>query len=167
MTRQTLPQYRDAVGASTDIISRRTFVAGGSAAVAALSAAGLGACATMAVRQVEPINGRLELPLIQYPELTAPDGALRVRVPGDQNPIYVLATASQGFTALSPLCTHLGCTVDIQGASLVCPCHGSTYNREGAVVRGPAERPLRRYRATVGSDRVLVIDLTTGATPNG
>ena len=126
-----------------------------------------GACASIAVRQVQPLNGRLELPLIQYPELAGPDGALRLRVPGDETPIYVLATASQGFAALSPLCTHLGCTVDIQGSVLVCPCHGSTYSREGAVVRGPAERPLRRYRATVGSDRVLVIDLTSEAPRNG
>lgn len=167
MTRQALPQYPESALSPNDAISRRRFVLDGTSAVAILSAGVLGGCATLTVRQVEPVNGRLELPLAQYPELAQQNGALRVRVPGDDTPIYVLASGSQQFTALSPVCTHLGCTVDIQGSVLVCPCHGSTYNREGAVVRGPAERPLRRYRATVGSDQVLVIDLAAAFQPNG
>jgi len=77
--------------------------------------------------------------------------------------VYVLALGGGAFSALSPICTHLGCTVDIQGARLVCPCHGSTYDREGKVLKGPAERALRRLGAELSRDGVLTIDLGRGS----
>ena len=48
--------------------------------------------------------------------------------------------------ALSLVCTHLGCTVQVTPTELICPCHGSTFDRQGRVLKGPADRPLERYR---------------------
>ncbi len=45
--------------------------------------------------------------------------------------------------ALSLVCTHLGCTVNVTPGDLVCPCHGSIFDRHGRVLQGPADRPLR------------------------
>lgn len=47
--------------------------------------------------------------------------------------------------ALELICTHLGCTVSVTPGDLVCPCHGSRFDREGKVLTGPADRPLKRY----------------------
>lgn len=140
-------------------LTRRRFLASGSGALAVTCLGSLGACATVPVRQITPVNGRIELPLLQHPELATSGGALRVQVPGSATPIDVLVVGNGEYAALSPICTHLGCTVEVQGAYLVCPCHGSTYERTGKVVRGPAERPLRRYPATLSSAQVIVIDL--------
>ncbi len=49
------------------------------------------------------------------------------------------------YVALSLVCTHLGCTVEVTPKTVACPCHGSVFDRSGKVVRGPADRPLERY----------------------
>jgi len=52
------------------------------------------------------------------------------------------------FSALSLVCTHLGCTVNVTENSLACPCHGSIFDRQGAVIKGPAGRALSRLEWT-------------------
>ncbi|MGH7713637.1 MAG: ubiquinol-cytochrome c reductase iron-sulfur subunit, partial [Gemmatimonadaceae bacterium] len=78
---------------------------------------------------------------------------------GETQPLIVLVGSDGRHTVLSSECTHRACTVEAQGDRIVCPCHGSTYDRKGDVLRGPAERPLRRYPSRLTSDGVLVIDL--------
>lgn len=81
---------------------------------------------------------------------------------GAASPVYVLALAGGGYAALSPICSHRGCTVNIEGPRLVCPCHGSTYDRSGQVLRGPAERPLEAFAVAVTPEGELVIQLESG-----
>jgi cytochrome b6-f complex iron-sulfur subunit len=140
---------------SASPLDRREFVT----TCACLIAGGLvSACASLAARPVPVADGRVRLVLAEHPELGRSDGALKILPQGATNPLYVLRLEGDQFAVLSPICTHQGCTVDIQGPRLVCPCHGSTYDREGRVLRGPAQRSLTRVGATL-SDGVLVIDL--------
>ena len=142
-------------------MDRRAFVERSIGAV--FGASMLGACASLVTRTITPVDGALRLALVHYPELTTEGGSLKVLPKGTSDPIYVLALGNRRFVALSPICTHLGCTVEIEQARLVCPCHGSTYDREGKVVRGPAEEALASYRTVLGSDDVLVIELKASA----
>lgn len=136
-------------------VDRRGFVV-----TCALAGAGfvLSGCVSMVTHPVPVSGGRVRLSLAAYPELAKPDGAIRILPSAAADPIYILATGTGEYRAVSPICTHRGCTVDVQGARLVCPCHGSTYDREGAVLRGPAERALTRYTVVREGD-TLVIEL--------
>ncbi len=58
--------------------------------------------------------------------------------------------------AFSALCTHKGCTVAVKAAELDCPCHGSKYNAlTGAVINGPAPKPLPPVSVTVSGGNVV------------
>jgi Rieske Fe-S protein len=136
-------------------INRRDFVT----TCACVIAGGLvSACASLAARPVPITDGHIRLALSEHPELTRPNGSLKVLPQGATDPLYVLRLDDGQFAVISPICTHQGCTVDIQGPRLVCPCHGSTYDREGRVLRGPAQRSLARF-TTTAVDGILVIDV--------
>jgi cytochrome b6-f complex iron-sulfur subunit len=69
----------------------------------------------------------------------------------------VLFHKEDGFSALSLACTHLGCTVEQKPAGFTCPCHGSRYDANGNVLRGPAKKPLRALRVESASDGHLIL----------
>jgi Rieske Fe-S protein len=135
---------------------RRDFVRIGAGMLAVFA---LDGCATLMTRRVALAENRVEIDLRQFPELEDTGGAVRLLPDGWTEPFYLLALEGGGYAAISPICTHLECTVEVNGDRLVCPCHGSTFDREGQVLLGPAERPLRRFPVQVRGEGVLVIDV--------
>ena len=71
-----------------------------------------------------------------------------------QVPALLIHNAA-GFSALSLVCTHLGCTVESKTDGFACPCHGSRYDLAGKVIRGPASKPLAALRIQVTPDGKL------------
>ena len=136
-------------------IDRREFIVRCTGVGAALMLSG---CVAMVTHPVPMQDGRIRLSIAEFPELATPTGAIRIQPAQHDQPLYVLASGDGQYVAVSPICTHRGCTVDVQGARLVCPCHGSTYSRTGKVLRGPAQRRLTSYRVE-RQDGVLIIDL--------
>lgn len=59
---------------------------------------------------------------------------------------------------LNAICTHLGCVVPWSTAEskFMCPCHGSQYDSNGAVVRGPAPLPLALAHTSVDNGKVML-----------
>ena len=74
-------------------------------------------------------------------------------------PAMLIHTES-GFSALSLLCTHLGCTVDAKQDGFACPCHGSLYGMDGSLLRGPAVQPLATLRIEMSTDGNLILHTT-------
>jgi Rieske Fe-S protein len=134
---------------------RRSFLRVVAASVVAGPVAG---CASVSVLPVEVRGGAVRIDPRAHPRLAQPGGFMRIQPAGQPDPV-LLFRQEGGFVALSPVCQHLGCTVNVEGALIVCPCHGSTYDREGRVLRGPTQRPLIRYPITVTAEGELVIEV--------
>ncbi len=61
---------------------------------------------------------------------------------------------------LDARCTHAGAPLEegeLIDTTLICPWHGSRFNvNTGAVLKGPAERPLNVYPTKIMEDTLLV-----------
>ena len=64
----------------------------------------------------------------------------------------ILIHSEKGFTAISLICTHLGCTVGQSSNGFACPCHGSQFDLEGKVLHGPANKNLQLLRLEQTAD---------------
>ncbi len=66
----------------------------------------------------------------------------------------VIATANNKFVALSKACTHQGTAVGYpgNGSVIVCPNHGSQFNFDGSVKKGPAASPLTVFTTTLSAN---------------
>jgi cytochrome b6-f complex iron-sulfur subunit len=66
---------------------------------------------------------------------------------------YLVVNHDEKTTVFSAHCTHLGCLINKkEGNRLVCPCHGSEYNLDGKVVKGPAWKSLEIIPSKITSD---------------
>lgn len=75
-------------------------------------------------------------------------------------PIYLVKESDSSYRALLMYCTHKGCELRPTGTFLTCPCHGSEFSNEGAVLRGPADESLTEYK-TINFDSKISIELNT------
>ena len=75
----------------------------------------------------------------------------------DSAGVVVTKDSSGAIHAFSSTCTHQGCTVnEVSGGTINCPCHGSRFDvRTGAVVAGPAPRPLPAVAVVVRGGEVV------------
>jgi cytochrome b6-f complex iron-sulfur subunit len=71
----------------------------------------------------------------------------------------VLIHNDDGFMALSMVCTHLGCTIEQKDGVYECPCHGSQYDGEGYVTRGPSNTPLKKLRVEVNEEGNVILHM--------
>ncbi len=74
-------------------------------------------------------------------------------------PAIIYRTAN-GYQAFSLVCTHLGCTLEEDGENFSCPCHGSEFDQDGKVLKGPATKELSELKVDLSEEGKLI--LTTG-----
>ncbi len=99
-----------------------------------------------------PLAGRMKVDVaVVGAGITGLSTAYEVLKPGEGGVFKVnghrLAVSRAGngqLLALSPVCPHMGCAVHWNEAETTwdCPCHGSRFAADGAVINGPAARGL-------------------------
>jgi Rieske Fe-S protein len=89
------------------------------------------------------LTDRLPLPGTSALARIAPGEGEVLSVRGQRLAVY--RNANGELSALSPVCTHLGCLVHWNTAdkSWDCPCHGSRFDPHGRILNGPAVTPLQ------------------------
>nr|GEX60883.1 cytochrome b6-f complex iron-sulfur subunit, chloroplastic [Tanacetum cinerariifolium] len=102
------------------------------------------------------------------------DRTLTQGLKGDPTYLVVENDKTLATYGINAVCTHLGCVVPWNKAEnkFMCPCHGSQYNNQGKVVRGPAPLSLALAHADVSVDDGKVVfvpwtetDFRTGDAP--
>lgn len=72
--------------------------------------------------------------------------------------VWAVKQAEDHVVVYSPICTHLGCGYRWEQSERLfkCPCHGSVFDVKGAVVAGPAPRPLDILPSKIEAGRLWV-----------
>ncbi|MFQ5685129.1 MAG: ubiquinol-cytochrome c reductase iron-sulfur subunit [Candidatus Scalindua sp.] len=75
---------------------------------------------------------------------------------------------SHGIYSISSRCTHLGCSVNWKQSNknFECPCHGSIFDKDGRVKKGPAPRSLESYAVELAADGNLVVNTAARVDPD-
>lgn len=143
-------------------VGRRALLRAGAVVIATMAIPG---CASLFVKKRDPdvtvvaANGEVRIPVTAAPWVRGGQGTLAVAIEGREDKILVFRGADGALAAVDMTCTHRGCDVNYASASgrLECPCHGSKFAPTGAVIEGPAERPLRSYPVEVMGGEIVVL----------
>ncbi len=73
------------------------------------------------------------------------------------SPAVVIHTKT-GFTALSAVCTHLGCIVKWleDKNEFLCPCHAGRFDPTGRVLSGPPPNPMPQINVAESGVKIVI-----------
>ena len=76
----------------------------------------------------------------------------------------IIGRDAQGLYAMTSTCTHAGCDMTLYGdvtpQGVYCGCHGSRFDANGNVMRGPASAPLSHFAVAVDASGNITVDGT-------
>jgi Rieske Fe-S protein len=142
MDRATFLKSLTAISATATVIPVSLLVAGCAASVPSL--------------HVQLVNKKAIVPRAQLPDLSQPNSYAKVYVDQYANPIILFAEMSGKFRAVLSTCAHSGCEVNKLRTKFECPCHGSEYDLQGNVLKGPAPESLETFQVQEFTDRIEI-----------
>lgn len=100
---------------------------------------------------------RLALSLDKAEKLKSPGGFSLLKIQDKE--VLFIRESEEKIRAINPVCSHRKCTVTYspEKKRIVCPCHGSNYDLDGSVLKGPAEKPLQVYEAELDLPKSRII----------
>ncbi len=117
-----------------------------------LLAGSMSSCASFPVVEMEARDRRLAIPLTAFRN----QDLFVVHVSGMLYDLAVRRRSPQEYVAVLLRCTHADNELTPGTTGYSCSAHGSRFDAEGNVARGPAQKSLTRYPTTVNGDFVSV-----------
>lgn len=71
-------------------------------------------------------------------------------------PIVVYRLNPNSYQAMLMRCSHQGIELSVNGDILSCSAHGSEFSKQGAVIQGPADQPLRSFQVTEDENNIYI-----------
>jgi Rieske Fe-S protein len=105
-------------------------------------------------------NSELQIDLNKHPQLKEIGGSETFTV--NKKKVIVIHPDEKGYKAFENKCTHKSGQVSYRPKDgfMQCALHGSRFNTEGQVIKGPAEKSLTELRTSLNQDRQLTVYLT-------
>lgn len=79
-----------------------------------------------------------------------------VKVESLDFPICVYKVDDENYISSLLKCTHRGCELNVGGGIYSCPCHGSEFSTNGAVLEGPAEENLKTFETKLENEHITI-----------
>lgn len=138
-------------------VPRKTVIAG---AGLGLAAAALAACSSggdsSQTSGAAPSSGEASDTESAVPKALATTTEIPVGAGMVVGEVVLTQPVAGDFKAFSAVCTHAGCLInEVADGTINCPCHGSKFSLDGAVVHGPAAKPLEPVAIEVQGDSIV------------
>jgi len=154
---------------NTDVQTRREFCVNACHAATLMAFGSALSTILQGCSSEDPLSSSANLPKIQA---TAVSGAITLAIDASSTlatvgnaaqvqygsgTLLVARTAQDTFAAVTALCTHQSCTITGYSNQIyTCPCHGSQFDTNGQVRKGPANSALRKYQTGFANDQLTI-----------
>lgn len=137
-------------------MDRRKFIKT-SCTLCAVVAAGLpismiASCTSLTIYKTVVSENKIKVPLTAF----VTGDFILVRPRDYEFDIAARKLANGAYEALLLRCTHEDNQLISTGNGFVCNLHGSRFDSEGTVVKGPAVRPLQKFRTEIVSGDLII-----------
>jgi Rieske Fe-S protein len=113
----------------------------------------LSACSPASKVLKVPVSGTtVQVPLNAF----VTDPLVIVRPSGWYFDIAVRKMADHSYEALLLQCTHQQNQLMLNPHGYKCNLHGSQFDENGRVIKGPAERPLKKFNTELTNDQLII-----------
>lgn len=130
-------------------MDRRRFIENSCLACMAIAIGGvtLSSCSSMKTVNSFSQNGYLVIEKSEFEETTSNEEYTSLIVTSNslKTPLILFKTGADSYEAISLECTHKGVKLDLVKDKLECSAHGSVFEKDGKVIKGPAKKDLKRY----------------------
>ncbi len=119
---------------------------------AGMAIGSLSSCATLPIYKTSMADNKISVPV----SLFAQSDFQIVQSKGFYYNIGLRKESNGTYSAFLLRCTHADNQLTPTGNGFTCSLHGSAFNKEGQVTKGPAERPLKKYQTEIISDQIII-----------